>query len=201
MRTKLYKILAATFVLAIASNAFAEESSSEGFRLGFYGSLPDGGMNVFTEGGTVGVLFDLGNRVELGLGIGLISDSRTTETNIGNTTNKTENGASGWEIIPSGSYTLSKGDIISYGAGLNIYFASSSTTQTANGTTTTVKPDGIDLAFLPNFFVKAEVTKNFAIGIRPGFLIAIPGKIENGQTTTSRTIIGLGTELFLALYI
>jgi len=210
MRKQLFKIASvAALMLALTSTSFAQESSSGGgFRLGLYGALPSGSGVAFTEGSSIGLLFDLGNNLEIGLGIAYNNYSSKSETEIPNmpTQTREENGSS-WEIIPSVSYTLSKGDVVSYGAGLNIYLSSWSSERKQTGTDTiTDEPDGMDMAFFPNFFIKAEPVKNFAVGLKAGLVYAMPGKEvddSNNPIVTTRTssAIGLGTELFLAFYL
>jgi len=205
MRKQLFKIAAvAALMLTLTSNAFADESSSGGLRIGFYGALPNGNMNAFAGGGSVGVLVDLGNNLELGLGLAYYNSSTERKTEANNTTTTTENGNSSWEIIPNVSYVIRKGDIIGWGAGLNFHLSSNKqTAKDANGTSTTTEPDGMDMRIFPNFFIKAEVAKNFVVGLKPGIIINMPGEVKsnNGQTTESTTQFALRTELFLAFYL
>jgi len=203
MRKQLFKIASmAALMLALTSTAFAQESSGGGFRIGFYGSLPAGNMAILEDGRdvrTVGALFDIGNGLEFGLGIGFYNYSHEVKITASGDTQK--NSRSAYEIIPSASYAFSRGDVISWGAGLDVHMGSYSQTNNNGGTSTTTEPDGVDLAFVPNFFVKAEVAKNLVLGLKAGFGIELPSDQQPAGQEVSTTIIGLGTELFLAFYL
>jgi len=210
MRIKLSKIAQVAILgIALASNAFADESGSRGFRFGFYGALPtdrpgilglagNSGNSAIGLAGSIGALFDLGNAWEFGLGIAIGHLGSETKSN---NNYSTENGVTVWEIIPSASYAFSRGDILSWGAGLNLHFASYSISTTASGTTTTDEPKNMDIAFFPNFFVKAEPVKNFALGLKTGIMVDMLGEQEPAPgATQNTTLIDFKTELFLAFY-
>jgi len=204
-------LLAATLGLALTSTAFAdEEESSGGLKLGFYGALPDGNLAAIGQDGmgSVGALLNLGNGLEVGLGLGYLSTSYTRETESSNQPKQTrEVNSSAWELIPSVSYTIRKWSGPDWGAGLDIHLASwSSETKNTGANTEKEEPDGIDLAFYPNFFIKAEVVKNFNVGLKAGLAIYLPGEDKddsnpNSIVTTNQSAITLRTELFFAFYL
>jgi hypothetical protein len=217
---KMLKIAIALIALTSVFS-FAQESE-DGFKLGFYGSLTGGnaglaglfeeagdGSNIGTVG-SVGMLFNLGNGLELGIGIGIGSASYTFESSDGDRTDTYERGFFLWEIIPSVSYEFGKKEFVGYGAGLNIHLASYSMDETAGGETVTTKPKNMDMAFFPNFFIKAEVVKNFVVGLKTGFMISMPGDVEDvdedyyGNKTTEtvkRSFIDTKTEVFVSFYL
>jgi len=201
--------------------SFADENEG-GFKVGFYGSLASGGGSsifgslaggngvISAVGGTnaIGALFNLGNGLELGFGLGISNIS--VETSGGPTTQEVS--FLQWEIIPSASYQLGKKDFVSYGAGLSVHLASYSMDQTSSGTTVTTKPKNMDMGFFPNFYIKADVVKNFCVGLKTGFMINMPGDDEqdgppNTTTgaattiTTSTSIIDTKTEIFVSFYL
>jgi hypothetical protein len=189
------------------------------FRFGFYGALSSGGggianfddepISFIGVAGSMGMLFDIGNGLELGLGIGISRFSETEEIKYdGNRKDETrEFSMSVWELIPSMSYAFVKKDIISYGAGLNLHFASWSETTSVDGKTVTTEPPSMSVALFPNFFIKAEVVKNFAVGLKTGFMINMPGEeidendYSNSTETKKCSIIDIKTELFVSFYL
>jgi len=198
MRKQLFKIASmAVLMLALTSTAFAEDQYN-GLRLGFYGALPANPNTIGRTDGAVGALLDLGNNLELGLGLGYRSYSETTETAAGDG----ETTESAWELIPGISYAIRKGDVASWGAGLNIHLASwSREEKPVAGNKTTTEPDNVDLAFFPNFFMKAEVAKRFFTGLKTGIFIDLPGEDEHDNAKTNRHTINLRTELFFAFFL
>lgn len=187
---KMFKAAVALIVLTQVFS-FAQESEGGGFKVGFYGSIAGGGT------GEIGPLLDIGNNLELGLGIGITKSSQTRET----TNNPKEEVTDfEWRIIPSVSFEIGKKDIISYGAGLSIRLSSSSRDRTTGGETVTTEGN-MNMAFFPNFFLKAEAVKNFVVGLKTGLFIDMPGDEENGSTTISRSYINTRTEVFVAFYL
>jgi len=178
--------------------SFADEDKG-GFKLGFQGEI---GWSD-----KIGLLFNLGNGLELGLGIGISSHSQEITREIPQNPNETgELSNFSWAIAPSVAYQLGKKDLISYGAGLDIEIASWSQSMTSSGTTLTIKPDGIDMGFIPNFYIKVEPVKNFVIGLKTGIGIFIPGKTVDDQLpshkdTTTETNIDTATSLFVSFYL
>jgi hypothetical protein len=219
--TKMFKTAIALIALA---QVFSSAQENEGFRLGLYGTLAGGndglagllgeeGIGIVGTAGSIGVLFNIGNGLEFGLGLGISSVSRTTESTYDGETETAEYGVFLWEIIPSVSYEFGKKDFISYGAGLNFHLASYSIDRTYDNETVTTKPKNMDMAFFPNFFIKADVVKNFAVGLKTGLMINMPGDEEDEEseyypgignitykTTTKISIIDTRTEVFAAFY-
>jgi hypothetical protein len=191
-------LVALTSVFAFA-NKEKDKDSKGGFEVGFYGSLGN-------ATGQIGTLFSLGNGLEIGLGLGIGSSSETIETK-GTISNKEESSDFSWKVIPSVSYQFGKKEFVGYGAGLDIGLSSWSKTRPVpggNGTETT-KPKNIDMAFFPNFFIKAEVVKNFYIGLKTGVGIGMPGddEVSAGGTTTTTSYLSwnTATEVFVAFYL
>jgi len=189
MRKQLFKIASmAALMLALTSNAFAEDAYG-GLRLGFYGTVSNGNPNTIGSGnggtdGAVGALLDFGNGLEAGLGLGFLNYGKTVDGN-------DDYSRTAWELIPGVSYAIRKGDIASWGAGLNIHLASWSDDNNDD--------NNVNLAFFPNFFMKAEVVKRFYAGLKTGIFIYMPGEDEN--TKTSEHTIHLRTELFFAFFL
>jgi hypothetical protein len=131
--------------------------------------------------------------------------SATEEISAPGVSNKTESSAMVWEMIPGISYEIGKGDLIRYGAGLDIHLSSWSSDYTAAGTTVTTEPANMDMAFFPNFYVSAEVVKNFNIGLRTGIMVYMPGDEEEEEygvkQTTKTSAILTRTELFASFYL
>ena len=194
---KMVKI-AIVLVALTAVFSFAQEGGG-GFRMGFQGGF--GGDN-----GSIGLLFNLGNGLELGLGVSISSKSREVTTESSGPSTTDENSAFVWAIAPSVSYEIGKKDLISYGAGLDVAIASWSRTQTSGGTSVTIKPDGITMGFLPNFYIQVEPVKNFVVGLKTGIMILMPGKEVDDQSpaykeTTTKTDIDTATQLFVSFYL
>jgi len=199
MRKQLFKIASmAALMLTLTSNAFAEDAYN-GLRLGFYGAVSaDDDRTIGDTYGTVGALLNFGNGFEAGLGLGFRNHGQTTESAAGDS----EKSESAWELIPGVSYAIRKGDIASWGAGLNIHLASWSTEdKPAGGNKATTEPDNIDLAFFPNFFMKAELAKRFFTGLKTGVMVLLPGEVEGANGTTNEHTIHLRTELFFAFFL
>jgi len=191
MRKQLFKIAAvATLMLALTSTAFADESKGN-LRLGFQATVV--GLNG------VGLLLDLGNNLELGLGLGFHNWSSSDKTTAsGSEIKRSENS---WEIVPSVQYAFRRGDILSVGAGLDVGLGSSSDSETVGGQTTTHESDGIDMDFFPNFFIKAEPFKRFVIGLKTGININVPATQCGDGHECSETGIDLRTDVYVAFYL
>jgi len=193
---KMVKI--AVMLVALTSVfSFADEDKG-GFKLGFQGGF--GGDN-----GAIGLLFNLGNGLELGLGIAIYSNSVETTTESTGPSQTSEDKYFSWAIGPSVSYQLGKKDLVSFGAGLDTEFRSWSASSKDAGVSLTIEPAGIDMAFLPNFYIQVEPVKNFAIGLKTGFKIDLPGnKVDEGantKTTEKESTITTSTELFVSFYL
>jgi len=190
----------AIVLVALASVfSFADEDKG-GFKMGFTAGV--GGSS------NIGLLFNLGSGIEAGLGLRYHSETTETTTEAtGNPTNKAEVSESRWAIAPSASYQLRKKDLISYGAGLDLAFSSWSHTQPdpSTGNSVTTKPDGIDMWFDPNFYIKVEPVNNFVLGLKTGIDIYLRANKENKTSTTKITEkhseIGTFTSVFVAFYL
>jgi len=199
---KMVKIAVVLVALASVFSFADGDKDKGGFKLGFEGSIGDVG--------SIGLLFNLGNGLEAGLGIAYYTFSQeiTEETSTPPAT-KEEHSLSTWAIAPSVAYQLGKKDLVSYGAGLQFMLSSWSKTDPATppatGTTTT-KPDGMDMAFIPNFYIKVEPVKNFVLGLRTGISIYLPAddvyEIPGSyKKTTKSSEINTATSVFIAFYL
>jgi len=198
-----------------AAKKTKEASEGGSMKLGFYGSIADKsgvlgllegdkrGSTIVPIGATsrIGLLLNLGSDLEFGLGFGLFKGSLTRE----DANSSPEVAMTVYEIVPSVSYRLGKIDFISYGAGLDINLASSSRSETRGGQTITDEPDGMDLAFYPNFFIRAEIVKNFQIWLKTGlFIYLLPEDKEgegNSATTDSGSVISTKTEIGFSFFL
>lgn len=205
---------------APAKKAAKDASESGSFKLGFYGSLV-GGVNMLSAGistgdseddeeipdfsiaspNKVGVLFNLGNGLEINFGIGILRYSQTVEMEIGKSTQTSEGSLMVYEIVIGAAYQLGKTNFISYGTGLDISLSSWSMTFTEEGESVTVEPEGMTMIFTPNFYVKAEIVKDFYVDLKAGLTIAIPPSVERTGYSQSSMLIGTKTEVGVSYYI
>ena len=209
-------------VTTVKKAAKEAPESSGGFKLGFYGTLVGGNtlselIALTSEGGEdgfdinnakvgqIGALFDIGNGLEISLGIGITRASVSVTVDYNGTSTTSDGSLMLYELVPGISYQLGKNNFIKYGAGLDISLSSWSITQDAGGTSVTYEPSGMTFAFTPNFYVKAEVVKDFYVHLKTGLVIALPPTEEDGDenysVSTSTTIIGTKTEIGVSYYI
>jgi hypothetical protein len=214
------------FVLALgllATQAFADESSdasSGGFKLGFYGSIANIGLNgpsdfsfvsdiedldnlsmSETPMGYIGILFDLGMGLELGLGFGLARISMAMEFDYPGMSDRELNGIA-YEFVPSISYQIGKTDLISYSAGLDFHLSSWSMTVKEGNRSTTIEPESFGMGLFPNFQLKAEIVKNFQVWLKTGLMIVMPSDIaEEDFYTISTTLMGTRTSVGVSFYL
>lgn len=209
----------------------SESSSEDGFKLGFYGTIA-GTPGIAISAGEIGklasedlgvdgppvqlgisylgLLFNLGGGIEIGLGLGLSRLSVAIESqSVGAPTLKQDVSVMLYELIPSVSYQLGKIDFISYGAGLDAHLSTWSYTHPKDDGTTgtqTDEPNSMDMGFFPNFYIKAEIIKNFQIGLKTGLFMIMPGdaiwEIPGAlKITASTMLISTKTEVGVSFYL
>jgi hypothetical protein len=167
------------------------EQEEDGFKFGFYGSINplsiaySSSPNIGGGIGSIGLLFNFGIGLEIGLGLGYRSTSYEIKAD-GETING--NNTNAWEIIPSISYQINKKNAISYGIDLDVHLSSWSVKNKQQfGPSDTDKAEGMDMAFFPNFFLFVEVVKNFHIGLKTGVLINLPAAYKEKRNDPLNT--------------
>jgi hypothetical protein len=206
---------------AAVKKAKSKESDG-GLKIGFYGSIATSGgsefkvqlqdelqsmgqvMRVDMDPGftpsmeRVGVLFDLGNGFELGLGIGFNRFSMTIEMG----GNEAEVSALIYELVPSVSYQLGKKEFISYDAGLDFHLASWSITTKIGDESETDEPDGMNIALFPYFQLRAEIVKDFQFWLKAGLMVEMPSKKEPEEgLTISNNFMSAKTAIGVSFYL
>jgi len=140
---KLFAILLVFFM--VPANVFADDDASKvGLYIGFGGSSD-----------AIGVAYDLGTGMQLGLGLGF--DSWLPDE--GKSTNRLI-------FRPMMIYSLGKG-LLGYGVGLRASIVYFSGTEDTNVSVT------------PNFYVSAPLVPNVAISVNAGLQVGMP---EGGVT-------------------
>jgi len=196
----------------------SEASDDGSTKLGFYGSIAGASFDFLQEMGSeldvepiigttsrIGLLLNLGSDLELGLGIGFLRFSSTVTQSSPNGSTEGTVAATMYEIVPSISYQLGKAGFVGYGLGVDVYLASWSVNISSGGESVTEEPDGMDLAFYPNFILRAEIVKNFQIWLKAGlFIYMLPeNKDEDyGYTTTiSSSVMSTKTEIGFSFFL
>jgi hypothetical protein len=179
-----------------------DDGEGGGMKLGFYGSIAGGVTLMDVEGypvSSLGLLFNLGNGLEIGLGIGYANASVTITPTEGQSTDRS---FMTYEIIPSISYQFGKAEAISFGAGLDIHLSSwSETAPGPDGNNLTTEPLGMTMAFFPNFNIRAELAKNFQVGLKAGLMVVMPPEEKDDWSSTKTTAMGTRTEVGFNYYI
>jgi hypothetical protein len=148
--------------------------------------------------GTLGFLCRLSSGLEISLGLGF---GRTSEYIDGEERDGTEIHIEAYELIPGVSYELGKGDFVSYGVGFNFHIGSNSVNNITSDSEAYTEPKGWDMAFFPNIYAKAELVKDFAIGLKAGYIVIMPGDKIGDRISAKSSLKDIRTEASIAFYL
>jgi len=165
----------------------AKSESDAPSRVGLYTGF--GGA----PGTTIGIVYDMGNDIQFGLGVGLNRRTLTPYVLDTNTTDVHDDYMAGeaetvqtWTVSPVVIYRLGKG-LLGYGLSLG---------ATISGSTEEYEDGVTNISVTPSFYVSAALVPNVVLslgaGIRADILGEIPEVRESGlnlQTTSSVLII------------
>ena len=201
----------------------SDASDDGSMKVGFYGSIANKGLLGPLEGeiesatvpigaaSRIGLLLNLGSDLELGLGFGLFKFSATITTKTPSRSEEETISMTMYEIVPSLSYQLGKTGFVGYGLGLDVHLASWSASAPGEDDdgepiTVTREPDGMDIAFYPNFILRAEIVKNFQIWLKTGLFIYMPPEDKDDygdgySSTTSGSIMSTKTEIGFSFFL
>jgi hypothetical protein len=169
----------------------AKKSSESGpSRFGLQVSF-SGNLNT-VDIGSVGFVYDLGNGMELGLGLGVYREQRTM-SEIPEGAEQPE-AVQSISITPSFSYDLGKG-LLDYGIGVDVAVVM----EPKGGR----RPDGGNSFYgFPNFYAKAELVKNVLLKVSAGVIVGMEAEVPSSgegaydgykdmtiQLSTSGTVI------------
>jgi hypothetical protein len=191
------------------------EPKSDGreFRFGLYGAISstpviNNYIDVADLGtmGKIGLLFDLPNKLELGLGLSFARFSRTDAYTIQGVSEEENIAITFVEFTPGISYKLGERHLTSYGIGLDISLGYVSISEDVDGRVSASISTGWQVAFFPNFNLGLEVFKNLNVGLKTGFIVTMlpeDSAVESGVASIKRNdmLIDLKTEIFASFYL
>jgi hypothetical protein len=202
------------FVPAPQPTAAAAPKTDGGeFRFGLYGAISstpvlNNFLDITNLGklGKVGLLFDLPNAVELGLGLSFARYSQTLNANRNGVTQDFDISFTFVDFTPGISYELGKRNLTNYGIGLDISLGYISVDADSDDSVPSSISTGWNIAFFPNFNLELEVFKNLNVGLKTGFIVTMPPEETDVISTTAKDtynhmLIDLKTEIFASFYL